>query len=402
MCTNMKHLSKVWYFFLGVVMNIFASGCVIAQTVAIVNDTTSKISLNATIDTYFHKSFNCKETAPRTSFSNLPGFSLGMINVIGEYSGVKTGFVADLVFGPRGSDAIFNAPLYKNTGGGGSSQLINQMYVYYNLSRRIRVSAGQFNTFLGYESISPAKNSNYSTSYLFSFGPFNHTGIWTDVKIGKQWSAKFAVMNPADYTEYNPFDSYTLGVQISKKYENGLANLNVTYGDPDGSLNMLDSIGTLSAGKACQLDFTATIGVSDKYLVGVSASSKSIAPAHIKISDTEQGALQRSGYYGAAIYQTLAISEIASVSLRTEFFSEFNGGIGAINVYNSSGGASVFASTLSGNFKAHNLALIPEIRIDKTSTGSFTYAGSATPSHQMVSLNFAVIYTLPTLAHQLP
>jgi hypothetical protein len=320
--------------------------------------------------------------------------------VIGEYSGVKTGFVADLVFGPRGSDAIFNAPFYRNARGGGTSQLINQMYVYYDFSRRIRVSAGQFNTFLGYEFISPAKNPNYSTSYLFSYGPFNHTGIFMDLKMAKDWSAKVAVMNPTDYTEYNPFGSYTLGVQVSRKYKNGVANLNATYGDPDGPLNMSDSIGTQSAGKVGQLDFTGTVSINARYSIGLSASFKSIGIGYIKTSDTERTSVKSSGYYGAIIYQTLAFSETYSLCLRTELFSEFNGGVGAINNYNSVGDASLWAVTLSGNLKASHLTLIPEIRIDKTSTGSFTYANSANPSHQLVSVNFAVVYTLPTLAHR--
>src|SRR6187402_2845687 len=152
-----------------------------------VENVVDEISLTGSLDVYFHKAFGTVEKAPRTSFANLPGFSLGMINLIGSYTGKKSGFVADLVFGPRGSDAVFNAPLYKNAGGGGSAHLINQMYIYYEISKNIKVSIGQFNTFLSYEVISPVKNFHYSTSYLFSYGPFNHTGIWTDVNLGGGW-----------------------------------------------------------------------------------------------------------------------------------------------------------------------------------------------------------------------
>jgi hypothetical protein len=378
------------------------SGATMAQTELQIADTVPKISVGATIDTYFHRSFNCKERAPRTSFSNLPGFSLGMINLVGEYSGTKTGFVADLVFGPRGTDAIFNAPLYKNSAGGGSSQIINQMYVYYNFTERLRISAGQFNTFLGYESISPSKNVNYSTSYLFSFGPFNHTGVWADLKLKNNWSAKLAVMNPTDYTEYNPFDSYTLGAQVSRKSKDGTLNLNATYGDPDGSFNMLDSIGSFSAGNALQLDFAGTRNVGKYYFMGVSASIRSIGSGHVKISDTQRGVLEKSGYYGLSFYQTVLFNSKQSLALRTEFFSEFNNGIGAIEKYDDYGAASVWAITLSGNFKATNIVFIPEVRIDRTSTGSFTYSRSDQPSHHLVSVNFALVYTLPTLVHQMP
>src|SRR5687767_14014899 len=91
-------------------------------------DSVQKISFSGSIDTYYHKSFKTEQKAPRTSFANSPGFSLGMINFVLDYSDSKTGVVADLVFGPRGADAIFNAPRYKNVAGAGSSHIINQMY----------------------------------------------------------------------------------------------------------------------------------------------------------------------------------------------------------------------------------------------------------------------------------
>ena len=66
----------------------------------------------------------------------------------------KSGVVADLAFGPKADDA--------NLAGA-----INQLYAYYNISDKITVTAGQFNTFLGYEVISPAANFNYTVSYLY-------------------------------------------------------------------------------------------------------------------------------------------------------------------------------------------------------------------------------------------
>ena len=58
-------------------------------------------SVAGSIDTYFRSS----EAAPGTSFANLPGFAMGMANIIMSYEGEKSGFVADLVYGPRGADA---------------------------------------------------------------------------------------------------------------------------------------------------------------------------------------------------------------------------------------------------------------------------------------------------------
>ena len=62
-------------------------------------------NLSGSVDTYFRSS----EYTPGTSFANLPGFSLGMANLIFSYEGEKHGFVADLVYGPRGEEAVFNS-----------------------------------------------------------------------------------------------------------------------------------------------------------------------------------------------------------------------------------------------------------------------------------------------------
>ncbi len=92
-------------------------------------------SIAGSIDTYYRSS----EYAPGTSFANYPGFALGMANIILSYEGEKSGFVADFVFGPRGTDAVFNSV--------GSSNIVNQLYAYYNLSDRFTLTLGNFNTF---------------------------------------------------------------------------------------------------------------------------------------------------------------------------------------------------------------------------------------------------------------
>src|SRR5690606_16865712 len=146
---------------------------------------TKKFSLSGSVDAYYRTNFNgdngfddtsgLPNAAPGSSFANLPGFALGMANVIAAYDGEDVGFVADLVFGRRGTDAIFASPLYSATG-----NIVNQLYVYWNVSESVKLTFGNFNTFLGYEVISPVANFNYSTSYLFSYGPFSHTGLRAD------------------------------------------------------------------------------------------------------------------------------------------------------------------------------------------------------------------------------
>ncbi|MFZ6014387.1 MAG: outer membrane beta-barrel protein, partial [Bacteroidota bacterium] len=84
-------------------------------------------TLSGSIDTYFHTTFGTTwagSKATGTSFANQPGFGLGMVNLVATYAGEKAGFTADLVFGPRGKDAVFGN-LYTNGQG-----IINQMFAF--------------------------------------------------------------------------------------------------------------------------------------------------------------------------------------------------------------------------------------------------------------------------------
>jgi len=73
----------------------------------------SPLSISGSVDAYFRTNLTTDNTiggstiAPATSFAKLPGFSLGMVNVILEKEKCYFGFVADLVMGPRGTDAVF-------------------------------------------------------------------------------------------------------------------------------------------------------------------------------------------------------------------------------------------------------------------------------------------------------
>jgi len=157
-------------------------------------------------------------------------FALGMANVVGSFESKdgKVGAVADLVFGPRGEDATFLSPFLRE---GGSSNIVNQLYVYWNVSEKVKLTFGNFNTFLGYEVISPVGNFNYSTSYLFSYGPFSHTGIKADFTFSEDLTGMLAIMNNTDQTEFNIDNDYTLGAQLGYKGQ----FLNLLYGKQGGA-----------------------------------------------------------------------------------------------------------------------------------------------------------------------
>jgi len=326
------------------------------STFAQEEETKPKFSLSGSVDAYYRANLTAPNDedaiAPGSSFANLPGFSLGMANVIAAYEGEKVGFVADLVFGPRGTDAIFASPMYSATG-----DIVNQLYVYWNVSDAVTLTMGNFNTFLGYEVISPVANFNYSTSYLFSYGPFSHTGVKADFDLGNDWSAMVAVMNPTDLTEFNPTGDYAVGAQL---------------GYSGQFLNFLYSQGGF------EIDYTGGFDLSEEFFLGINA-------AHFSMED------DGGSFTGVALYPQYAVSETFSLGLRGEYFMEGDY-FGAIGASDADGDSSVLAITLTGSATIGDLILKPEIRLDSASEDAFIDNDLA-PTSSLASVLFAAIYS---------
>ncbi|SEJ39402.1 Putative beta-barrel porin-2, OmpL-like. bbp2 [Cyclobacterium xiamenense] len=356
---------------------------VILSTLTLVNAQEAtekpKVALSGSIDAYFRTNINAPNKgdeyqAPATSFANLPGFSLGMANIIASYEGEKIGFVADMVFGPRGEDAVFGSPLY-SAFEGGSSQIVNQLYMYWNASDVVTFTIGDFNTYLGYEVISPTGNFNYSTSYMFSYGPFSHTGLKADFQLSDNWSLMASVMNPTDVTEFNSIGSYTFGGQLAYATDAGGTYLNLLYGDQDGKLDMntLSSFGNASMGNTFQIDLTTGYDLTESVYAGFNATYNTTSAGQVLNGNTIQDATGDGfGFYGVAGYLQLATSEAFSLGARGEYFSVFNEGLEGVVGLNTTGDGNVVAFTLSGNAKVmDNLTLIPEVRFDSMSENFF-------------------------------
>jgi hypothetical protein len=319
-----------------------------------------------------------------------------MINFIAAYQGEKAGFVADVVFGPRGSDAVFASGGYVNLAGAGSGQIVNQLFAYYKFGDVLTLNLGQFNTFVGYEVISPTINVNYSTSYLFSNGPFNHTGLRADLAFGNGFVGKLAVMNPTDILEFNPVDTYTFGAQVGKTTDAGGIWLNFLYGDQDGDLEAdeFDEFGIVySNGKLFQADLTGGFTLTDAFFLGFNISYQSIASGEEFEADgdlVESG--ESSSFVGFAVYPKLTLSETFSLGLRGEYFSakKFHP-LAAPIATDDSGEGNVLALTLSGNYKVGGFTFIPEVRIDKMSEDFFVN-GDDDAKDMMPTLTTAVVY----------
>ncbi len=307
------------------------------------------VSISGTVDAYYKTNLSATDRAtdgtfvsPGTSFANETGFALGMANLIATYEGEKTGAVADVTFGPRGDDA---------TGGFN----LNQLYAYWNVSEKTTLSAGRFNTYLGYEVISPAANFNYSTSYLFSYGPFSHVGVKADFALSDDFSLMLAVMNVTDENS-NLTGEYSLGAQLG--YAGQYLNF---YYDGEAKLGF-------------EIDYTGGFDLSDNFFLGLNAAYQ----------DNDG-----TGFYGAAIYPQLSTSDSFTLGIRGEYFAEM-GDYGAIGTGVED--SSVFAATLTASYTIENLIIKPELRLDNASDDAFI-DNDGVASKNLSSFLIAAIYS---------
>jgi len=273
-----------------------------------------------------------------------------MANVIASYEGAKTGAVADLAFGPRALQAV----------GGDAGIFVNQLYAYWNVSEGTKLTVGRFNTYLGYEVISPAANFNYSTSYLFSYGPFSHVGLKADFALSEDFSLMLAVMNVTDEnfngTSGSVPGAYSLGAQLG--YSGQYLNF---YYDGNAKLGF-------------EIDYTGGFDISDTFYLGLNAAYQD-----------NDGV----GFFGAAIYPQLATSDSFKIGLRGEYFAE-SGDYGAIGTGVED--SSVFTATLTGSYSIENLTIKPELRLDSTSDDAF-FDNDGAASKSLSSFLIAAIYS---------
>lgn len=383
------------------------------DTTAAVEEPSSPLTISGSVDVYYRANLNADRAwAPNTAFANQPGFALGMANIIFAKEGKKAGAVADLVFGPRGDQAVFisadpSSPLW---GGTGNTAIVNQLFAYWKPTDKLRLTLGNFNTFLGYEVISPVANFHYSTSYMFSWGPFSHSGIKAQYAITDKLSALVAVMNPTDFTNFNPVNTYTLGAQLGYSADAGFAYLNFVYGDQDGTIKTGDldpaemyfngdTLGTSndlisSSGSLMQLDLTTGLNLGEKFYIGLNATYNATMGGTTYFSDSSNVQTISSstafGYYGVALYPKFAVSDNFGIGLRGEYLGEINDGYGIIGAYDAGGSANVIALTLSSNIKVGNLTIIPEIRYDQFSQD--VVPNGTTAQDNAVSALLAAVY----------
>jgi len=294
-----------------------------------------------------------------TSFANEQNsISLGMLDLAISKKIDKASFVGEVSFGPRGQEQSLLA------GKGGDSFHLQNLYVSYDFTDKFSMTAGFMGTFIGYEIISPIGNFNYSTSYLFSMGPFQNAGIKGTYAFSDKVSLMVGLFNDWNVTE--DFNGVShIGAQLHVSPLTGW----------DAYFNFLNGHAAPDAsGTGTILDLTTSYQITEAFKLGLNG-------ANYKISDEE------GGYHGGALYAQYAFTDVVSLGIRGEYFKNKDAKDGETTI----SGSSVKAVTLSSNIKAGPLTVIPEIRLDKGSSELFMKK-DLSPTKNASQFTIAAVY----------
>jgi hypothetical protein len=344
---------------------ILMAGSFVAYAQDSTQTTLSKPVISGYVDVYYR--YNLDDPSPKagvfnnyTSFTNAHNsFELGMASVKLEYNTGKVGVVADLGFGRRAEEFSYND--------GGSRLALKQAYLTYSPWSPVKITAGSWATHIGYELVDPYANRNYSMSYMFSYGPFFHTGVKADFTFGRS-GFMVGLANPADLKSASFSEKHLLAqYSYTSASEKLKAYLNFNGGKPSDST------------KRHQLDLVLLSTLSEKISVGYNGTIAFTKERfNGKFTDSEN-------WWGSALYLNVDPRDWFGLSLRGEYFNDENAvSAGAF-------GAHIFATTLSANFKVGGLTFIPELRVDRANKELFT-DNSETPGKTTTSALIAAVY----------
>jgi len=310
--------------------------------------------ISGSVDAYYKYDFSGQKNNIPTSFANEQNsFSIGMIDLGLKKKIGKASFVGELSFGPRSDQSLPNANTH-----------IQNLYISYDLTDKLNLTGGYMSTFIGYEVISPTGNFNYSTSYLFTNGPFQNAGV----KATYTFSDKVSLMAGLFNDQWNVYQSAhnvdAFGAQLTVTPAKGwTAYINLLTAN-----NSTPTSGT-------EVDLTTAYQITDAFKLGLNAADYSAS----------NGA-GTGGFEGVALYPQLAVSKVVTLGLRGEYFKNKSGTYAS---FGPAPGESVTGLTFTANIKAGPLTLIPEIRLDNGS-GNMFYSSAAKLPNTTSASQFAL------------
>lgn len=309
-------------------------------------DSTFSVKLSGYIDAYYRYNFDdAKDGVGSNSYTSFTksqnNFALGMASLKLDASALagKLTAVADLGFGPRAEEFSYYDFASKS-----SLTYVKQLYASYAVSSKVKFTVGKFATHVGYELLDAPLNRNYSMSYMFTNGPFSHTGLKADITAGPV-GLMLGVANFIDETT-STTPTKTLIAQVSGGTKNGLWKAYLNYA---GYFGADEGKNPSSLKSFNQVDLVVTGTLSKKFNIGVNATMQN--RGQVAGSAVEDGS-----WYGFAAYLNVDPSSKVGLTLRSEYISDSK------TIYY--GTKSIFANTLSLNYKIGPVVIVPEFRFE--------------------------------------
>jgi hypothetical protein len=332
-----------------------------AQSTDSTKKTSPPVTITGSVDAYYRYNFNNPKDYPYnspTSFTHSNNsFELGMASIRADHSFGKVSATVDLGFGTRAEEFAYNDHETRLA--------IKQLYLTYAPSSAIKFTLGTWGTHVGYEVLDAYLNRNYSMSYMFTNGPFSHTGLKADISLGGKSALMIGIANPTDYRSApNMPKSVIAQFSTASKDDKFKAYLNFVDGKQTDDKNLL------------QGDVVLLYAASSQFSLGFNATLQSL-----KLKDTASQ-WNTAKWWGAALYLNYDPISWFGMTLRGEYINDDDEYLGLKNV---------FAPTLSFNFKADNLTIIPEFRLDNAGNSVF-YKNETESTKSTVSFVLAATY----------
>ncbi len=112
-------------------------------------------------------------------------------------------------------------------------------------------------THIGYELTDAYLNRNYSMDYMFSYGPFSHTGLKADIGLGAKSALMIGVANATDMVAKPGSRRYALAQYSTATADDKFAAYVNYQGSYGGSFNLT------------QFDVVLTDAVTSKFSLGL-------------------------------------------------------------------------------------------------------------------------------------
>jgi hypothetical protein len=350
-----------------------AATAAISFFVSQAQDSTKSLIISGSIDGYYRHDFS-NQPNNFTSFTNSQSsFELGMATIKADASALsgKVTATVDVGFGRRAEEFSYNDGDNKN--GFSSLSFLKQAYITYAPIKNLKFTAGKFYTHVGYELLDAPSNRNYSMSYMFTNGPFFHTGVKADIIAGPI-GLMVGLTNYTDQTTATTSTkNFIAQVSYVSKGEKLKAYLNYSgFAGADSGKN------PSSLKSVHQIDAVVSAIISKKFSIGYNGT--------IQVRDS---ITSKAGFWaGNALYINFDATEKIGLTLRSEYISDDK----KLLLFGGSTSKNIIANTLSLNYKVGPLTIIPELRYESAENTIYFKKDGATVTKSAISGLLALVY----------